>query len=111
MFPHSDVVLIGNNQGDWSLRLSVDAIFDWMICLQAAESLADPDEFPNLFPDLEFALQAETMCSQRDLSSIAAGRFLEFENYTSVDLIQVTVNSTQSTWTCYCSVVINAVNM
>lgn len=62
-----------------------------ILCLQAAESLADPDEFPNLFPDLEFALRAEAMCKQRDFSSISAGRFPEFENYTSMDLIQVNV--------------------
>jgi coatomer subunit beta' len=32
----------------------------WQINQKAAESLADPEEYPNLFPDWESALAAES---------------------------------------------------
>ncbi|GMH35365.1 hypothetical protein BSKO_03233 [Bryopsis sp. KO-2023] len=55
---------------------------------KAAESLADPEEYPNLFPDLELALQAETMCRRRSLADIPASRFPQFEGTNAVDLIE-----------------------
>ena len=42
------------------------------VSVKAAESLANPEEYPNLFPDLEFALQAEkVLLSRRALSADA----------------------------------------
>lgn len=40
---------------------------------KAAEALADPARYPNLFADLEYALQAETACAaMRDVSPPAS---------------------------------------
>jgi coatomer subunit beta' len=53
----------------------------------AAESLADPESYNNLFPDLEWALKAETLRNQMNSKAIPSSAFAEYEGCTMADLI------------------------
>ena len=56
---------------------------------KAAEALADPAEFKNLFPDFDVALQAEHMVrSKQGAKRIPAASFPEFENVGVPNLIE-----------------------
>ncbi|MEW5308232.1 MAG: hypothetical protein WDW38_000207 [Sanguina aurantia] len=55
---------------------------------KAAESLADPDEYPNLFPELALALQAESISTASRSKLVDASRYAEFEGSTLVNLIE-----------------------
>ncbi|MEW5305809.1 MAG: hypothetical protein WDW36_008326 [Sanguina aurantia] len=55
---------------------------------KAAESLADPDEYPNLFPELALALKAESVSTASRSRLVAASRYAEFEGSTLVNLIE-----------------------
>jgi len=44
---------------------------------KAGQSLADPKEYPNLFPDFQASLQAETMLKKERGQNIPAADFLE----------------------------------
>eukprot|EP00798_Chlamydomonas_sp_ICE-L_P021129 gene21129-28016_t len=55
---------------------------------KAAESLADPAEYPNLFPDLELAFKAEAMSEKRRSGlSLDASEYSDYEGSTLIDLI------------------------
>eukprot|EP00899_Mesostigma_viride_P001865 jgi/Mesvir1/1167/Mv17669-RA.1 len=54
---------------------------------KAAESLADPAEYPNLFPDLDLARKAEEMFKKKRNVPILASSFTDFEHKTLVDVI------------------------
>ncbi|GAB4823453.1 hypothetical protein N2152v2_010499 [Parachlorella kessleri] len=54
---------------------------------KAAESLASPDEYPNLFPNLQEALQAETYLGRQRAAPIPASRYPELEGAAMVDII------------------------
>ena len=55
---------------------------------KAAESLADPDEYPNLFPDLQLALKAEELSARRRQGlKLAAEQYGEYEGATLINLI------------------------
>lgn len=56
---------------------------------KAAESLADPDEYPNLFPELALALRAESISTASRSKLVDASRYAEFEGSTLVNLIEV----------------------
>eukprot|EP00898_Chlorokybus_atmophyticus_P005738 jgi/Chlat1/6165/Chrsp41S09032 len=56
---------------------------------KAAESLADPAEYPNLFPDLSWALRAEDVFrKQREEGFPPASEFPETRGRTSIDVIE-----------------------
>ncbi|XP_024518883.1 coatomer subunit beta'-1 [Selaginella moellendorffii] len=54
---------------------------------KAAESLADPTEYPNLFPDWEWALTAEAKCAQERAELPPAKSYLEYLEKRKVDII------------------------
>ncbi|KAJ9505015.1 hypothetical protein QJQ45_029931, partial [Haematococcus lacustris] len=56
---------------------------------KAAESLADPSEYGNLFPDLEVAIAAEALAAKqhKKLATLPASAFTQFEGCTLIDLI------------------------
>eukprot|EP00197_Chlamydomonas_leiostraca_P003888 CAMPEP_0202868228 /NCGR_PEP_ID=MMETSP1391-20130828/10511_1 /ASSEMBLY_ACC=CAM_ASM_000867 /TAXON_ID=1034604 /ORGANISM="Chlamydomonas leiostraca, Strain SAG 11-49" /LENGTH=917 /DNA_ID=CAMNT_0049548365 /DNA_START=115 /DNA_END=2865 /DNA_ORIENTATION=- len=56
---------------------------------RAAESLANPQEYPNLFPELEVALRAEAWSAQQRarVASQPAGAYPGYEGSTAIDLI------------------------
>jgi coatomer subunit beta' len=58
-----------------------------LINQRAADSLSDPLEYNNLFPDFNFALKAEKYFKQQN-QNISASRYLEFKDNISRDLIQ-----------------------
>lgn len=60
---------------------------------KAAEALADPQEFPNLFPNLELALKAETIMRQKAQHPLPASHFPQVEGSNTMDLLQ-TMEST-----------------
>jgi coatomer subunit beta' len=47
---------------------------------KAAESLADPEEYPNLFPDWESALAAESELREQRSNYIPAAKYLSYIN-------------------------------
>lgn len=55
---------------------------------KAAESLADPAEYPNLFQGYDSALQIEEQLKAKRSELLPAELFLEHENDTKVDLIE-----------------------
>lgn len=56
------------------------------VSVKAAESLADPDEYPNLFSDLEFALKAEKYLASR--GPRRAADYLQEVEHRNRDFIQ-----------------------
>lgn len=54
---------------------------------KAAESLANPDEFPNLFPDLQDALAAEAMLEQRRARPLPASAYPRMEGASREDAL------------------------
>ena len=58
------------------------------INLKAAEALADPKEYANLFPDFELAMQAEKLYAQASTSREAATSYKGAEFYRSRDLLE-----------------------
>eukprot|EP00897_Mesotaenium_endlicherianum_P002794 jgi/Mesen1/2542/ME000161S01590 len=57
------------------------------INLKAAESLADPAEYPNLFPNWQLALKAEEHVRQQRKEVYPAAQYLEFVGAANADLI------------------------
>lgn len=55
---------------------------------KAAESLADPAEYPNLFPDLDVALRAEQHEAARLAQPLPAGQFMSMEGSNMQNLIE-----------------------
>jgi len=55
---------------------------------RAAEALADPMEYENLFPDLQFALKAEQYFKQNTAPLVSAHHYSEFKNNLERDLIE-----------------------
>uniref|UniRef100_A0A061QYC6 Coatomer subunit beta' n=1 Tax=Tetraselmis sp. GSL018 TaxID=582737 RepID=A0A061QYC6_9CHLO len=55
---------------------------------KAAESLADPAQYPNLFPDLELALRAEEHQAGKLSSPVPASRFPAMEGHNAENLIE-----------------------
>ena len=55
---------------------------------KAAESLADPAQYSNLFPDLDLALKAEQHERQQRKEAVPAKDFQDFEGSTLTNLIQ-----------------------
>ena len=49
---------------------------------KAAESLADPEEYPNLFPDLEEGLSVERYLNET-ARKIPANRYLDFKEFST----------------------------
>ncbi|KAG1667995.1 hypothetical protein FOA52_000639 [Chlamydomonas sp. UWO 241] len=57
---------------------------------KAAESLADPAEYPNLFPDLEWAFKAEALqAAMQARPPHAAEQYADFEGYALRNMIQL----------------------
>ena len=54
---------------------------------KAAEALADPEEYSNLFPDFDLALQAEQLRKAKGGAKIPAAAFPQHEGSTAVDPI------------------------
>lgn len=61
---------------------------------KAAESLANPDEFENLFPNYQDALQAEAALVQERASSFPASSYLQMEGVNLRDVIEAVQNMT-----------------
>mmetsp|Transcript_5564 Transcript_5564/g.15523 ORF Transcript_5564/g.15523 Transcript_5564/m.15523 type:complete len:933 (-) Transcript_5564:265-3063(-) len=55
---------------------------------KAAESLADPEEYPNLFPDLELAKMAEEQQTRSRATLLPASKFTAMEGSTMENLIE-----------------------
>ena len=55
---------------------------------KAAESLADPAQYSNLFPDLELALKAEQQQREQHKQSVPAKDFQDYEGSTLANLIE-----------------------
>ena len=55
---------------------------------KAAESLADPAEFPNLFPDLELAMRAESDAERRRGAGAPASDYPRFEGAMLVEVLE-----------------------
>lgn len=55
---------------------------------KAAESLADPGQYSNLFPDLDLALKAEQRERQQRKEAVPAGDFQDYEGSTLANLIE-----------------------
>ena len=55
---------------------------------KAAEALADPQEYPNMFEDLELALKAEGFARQRMAHPPPSSAFLEVEGSNRVNLLR-----------------------
>lgn len=55
---------------------------------KAAESLADPAQYSNLFPDLDLALKAEQRERQQRKEAVPAGDFQDYEGSTLANLIE-----------------------
>lgn len=55
---------------------------------KAAESLADPMEYPNLFPNWDLALKAEKLEQPQRGGAVAAQRYPEFASSTAVNLVE-----------------------
>jgi coatomer subunit beta' len=56
---------------------------------KAAEALADPARYPNLFTDLEFALRAEELFRERRGTDMSAGRYSESKGELDLNLIEL----------------------
>ncbi len=55
---------------------------------KAAESLADPGQYSNLFPDLDLALKAEQQQRQQRKQKVPAQQFQDYEGSTLANLIE-----------------------
>ena len=55
---------------------------------KAAESLADPGQYPNLFPDLDLALKAEQHQRDQRKQTVPAQDFQDYEGSTMANLIE-----------------------
>ena len=55
---------------------------------KAAESLADPAQYGNLFPDFDLALKAEQHQRQQRKHSVPASQFQDYEGSTMTNLIE-----------------------
>ena len=55
---------------------------------KAAEALADPQEFPNMFQDLEAAIKAESYARQQASNPPSSLQFPEIEGSNTLDLLQ-----------------------
>ena len=55
---------------------------------KAAESLADPAQYANLFPNMEWALRAEALQAERGTSRPPASAFLQLQDRSLADLIE-----------------------
>lgn len=55
---------------------------------KAAESLADPGQYPNLFPDLDLALKAEQHQREQRKQAVPAQDFQDYEGSTMANLIE-----------------------
>ena len=55
---------------------------------KAAESLADPGQYSNLFPDLDLALKAEQHQREQRKQSVPAQDFQDYEGSTMANLIE-----------------------
>lgn len=55
---------------------------------KAAESLADPVQYSNLFPDLDLALRAEQHQRRQRQQVIPAAEFQDYEGSTLTNLIE-----------------------
>ncbi len=55
---------------------------------KAAESLADPGQYSNLFPDLDLALKAEQQQRQQRKEKVPAQHFQDYEGSTMANLIE-----------------------
>lgn len=56
---------------------------------KAAEALADPEKYANLFPDLEIALQVEKMFVSNREQEVPASKYLEARNELDLNLIEL----------------------
>ena len=56
---------------------------------KAAEALADPERYPNLFPDLEWALKVETTFLANRHNHVPARSYLEAKGDIDLDLIAI----------------------
>lgn len=56
--------------------------------LKAAEALADPAEYPNLFPQLETAFKAELYAAELSKHVKAATQYVDYEGSTLVNLLE-----------------------
>lgn len=56
---------------------------------KAAEALADPERYPNLFPDLEWALKVENLFKANRHSHIAASKYPSAKADLDLDLIGI----------------------
>lgn len=56
---------------------------------KAAESLADPAEYPNLFTDLDLAVKAEqwSAVQRKRLAGLPASQYADYEGITLINLI------------------------
>ena len=59
---------------------------------KAAEALADPEKYGNLFPDLEIALQVEKMFVANRDQFVPATKYLEAKNELDLNLIELIKN-------------------
>lgn len=55
---------------------------------KAAEALADPNDFPNLFPDIADALKAEKMVAEEYKVPLSSADYEEFKDFLARNLIQ-----------------------
>ena len=55
---------------------------------KAAESLADPGQYSNLFPDLDLALKAEQRERRQRKEAVPAREFQDYEGSTLANLIE-----------------------
>merc|ERR1711871_14026 len=66
---------------------------------KAAEALADPSKYRNLFPDLDVALQVESMFVANREKLVPASKYMEAKGEIDLNLIELVKNSEQTTTT------------
>jgi len=64
---------------------------------KAAEALADPSKYANLFPDLDIALQVESMFVSNREKMVPASKYMEAKGELDLNLIELIKNSGQTT--------------
>ena len=60
---------------------------------RAAEALADPEKYPNLFPDLEWALQVESIFKAGRGTVVPAGSYITAKEELDLNLIDLVKNA------------------